>query len=364
VRAGADLYRRVLVWHGAGTMLTQGVYDQLGRVCAAAGLPGTETQLVGGLDDLEESAVLADLWALSRGNLGPATMIERHGFHGPDEGELSATVWREQPALLQSLIASFATMADDEAPERKREHSRAAAQRAGERLADAAGATGRLRARALIALVRRLMPLREVGRGGLVRALDGTRAAARRLGEQHVSAETLDDREDVFFLTLDELCAGVLPADARELVAERRARHATYLQTTLPEDWRGDPEPRGHARGNGSATTTITGAAASPGVVEGVARVVTSAEHGDALVAGEVLVCHTTDPGWAALMHIAAALVIDVGGPLSHGAIVARELGVPCVIGTQHGTANIRTGDRVAVDGTTGRVRVLERSTP
>jgi pyruvate,water dikinase len=73
---------------------------------------------------------------------------------------------------------------------------------------------------------------------------------------------------------------------------------------------------------------------------------------------GEILVCHTTDPSWASLMSLAAGLVIDVGGPLSHGAIVARELGVPCVIGTRNGTRVIRTGDTVQVDGSTGVVHL------
>jgi pyruvate,water dikinase len=112
----------------------------------------------------------------------------------------------------------------------------------------------------------------------------------------------------------------------------------------------------------GSATE-LTGAAASAGVVEGIARVVASPRDGDELVAGEILVCHTTDPGWAGLMQVSSALVIDVGGPLSHGAIVARELGLPCVIGTRDGTAVLRNGDRISVDGTTGRVLILQRST-
>ena len=71
--------------------------------------------------------------------------------------------------------------------------------------------------------------------------------------------------------------------------------------------------------------------------------------------------CRTTDPGWASTMMLASALVIDIGGPISHGAIVARELGIPCVTGTRTGTATIRTGDLVKVDGEKGEVVVLER---
>jgi len=79
----------------------------------------------------------------------------------------------------------------------------------------------------------------------------------------------------------------------------------------------------------------------------------------DPIEPGEILVCHTTDPSWAGYFLVASALVIDVGGPLSHGAIVARELGVPCVINTAVGTSQVVSGDLLRVDGNTGHVDVL-----
>jgi phosphoenolpyruvate synthase/pyruvate phosphate dikinase len=103
----------------------------------------------------------------------------------------------------------------------------------------------------------------------------------------------------------------------------------------------------------------IAGLAVSPGVVEGRARVVLDAATSE-LEPGEVLVCETTDPSWASLFLVASALVIDIGGALSHGAIVARELGVPCVINTRVGTRRLRTGDLLRVDGDAGMVTVLE----
>ena len=77
---------------------------------------------------------------------------------------------------------------------------------------------------------------------------------------------------------------------------------------------------------------------------------------------GEVLVCPTTDPSWASILFLSAALVVDIGGPLSHAAVVAREMGIPCVIGTGNGTAILRAGDHVRVDGTAGTVEVLRRA--
>jgi rifampicin phosphotransferase len=100
----------------------------------------------------------------------------------------------------------------------------------------------------------------------------------------------------------------------------------------------------------------IEGLGVSPGLAEGLARVILGPEGIPDIEPGEVLVCPTTDPSWAPAMLLAAGLVIDIGGALSHGAIVARELGVPCVINTGTGTTTLRTGDHLKVDGTTGRV--------
>ena len=96
----------------------------------------------------------------------------------------------------------------------------------------------------------------------------------------------------------------------------------------------------------------------SPGIVEGPVRVVSSPTDAD-VQAGEILVCVTTDPSWISLMVVASGLIIDVGGPVSHGAIVARELGVPCVINTGNGSQVLQTGQQVRVNGTTGIVEIM-----
>jgi pyruvate, water dikinase len=104
----------------------------------------------------------------------------------------------------------------------------------------------------------------------------------------------------------------------------------------------------------------LTGAAASPGVVEGVARVVRSAEHIGEVREGEILVCGATSPAWAPIFSKVKATVTDVGGVMSHAAIVCREYGLPAVVGTGRATGQIRTGHRIRVDGSAGRVEILE----
>ncbi|MGX9225229.1 PEP-utilizing enzyme [Streptomyces albus] len=96
-------------------------------------------------------------------------------------------------------------------------------------------------------------------------------------------------------------------------------------------------------------------------MTEGVVRVVHDAAFTE-VEPGDILVCATTDPSWASVLFLSGALVVDVGGPLSHAAVVAREIGVPCVVGTGDGTRALATGDRVRVDGGAGTVEVLDRA--
>jgi phosphohistidine swiveling domain-containing protein len=190
-----------------------------------------------------------------------------------------------------------------------------------------------------------------------LQGLDVVRAAARRLGGHLCESGALDDPDDVFFLTLDELAAGC-PENARELVAERRPLHRHYRTIHLPAFWRGMPEP---------ATVEfdpdaemIEGTGASPGVIEGPVRVV--ADPATATLSdGDILVADCTDPSWASLMFLSAGLIADIGGVMSHTAVVARELSIPCVVNTKVAMHVLHDGDRVRMDGASGRIQILER---
>ncbi|MCW2520508.1 MAG: PEP-utilizing enzyme mobile region, partial [Mycobacterium sp.] len=124
----------------------------------------------------------------------------------------------------------------------------------------------------------------------------------------------------------------------------------------------GMPQPVTAAAAEGQSDGVVRGTPAGPGVVEGTVRVVLDADSDDVLEDGEVLVCKFVDPGWTALVSLAGALVTDIGSAASHGAIVARELGITCVVGTGNGTKLLRTGDMVRVDGSTGEIAVLTRA--
>ncbi|MDT7565342.1 MAG: rifampicin phosphotransferase, partial [Pseudonocardiales bacterium] len=148
------------------------------------------------------------------------------------------------------------------------------------------------------------------------------------------------------------------------LVPARRAVYLERRDQRLPDAWCGVPEPIAVAApGAGGpaapAGTTLTGVGACGGVVEGRARVVADPEKTE-LDEGDLLVCEATDPSWISLFVVASGVVTDLGGMLSHGAIVARELGIPCVVGTRTGSRQIRDGQRIRVDGARGVVELLD----
>ena len=348
-------FERVMRAHAAATMLCQAMYQQVASLASTAGVPGLETSLLTGLGDVEETAVVADLWRVAHDELALETFLDRHGYHGPDEGQLGSHSWREEQAPLLLQLPHFKGLDGDRSPEassRSRRDVRAAAEAD---LLRALSPPRRVGARLVLSLAKRFVPLREVGKAAFLQTIDVARASARVLGEHLVAAGTLAEVEDVFFLTADELL-GEVPSQSRDAVAFRRARYREYVELDLPDSWTGMPEPQ--RRRDRATTGELRGIAVSPGVYEGTAAVVLDPAV-DGVEAGDVLVCRTTDPSWATLMYLAGALVIDIGGPISHGAIVARELGVPCVINTKVAVDSLVSGQRVRVDGGAGTVTPL-----
>jgi pyruvate,water dikinase len=202
----------------------------------------------------------------------------------------------------------------------------------------------------------RYSALRQLGKLTFWRAVDVGRFASRAIGAELARRHHLGDPEDVFFLVGDEFIPEIQP-DLCERVAIRKAQRTEYEAFDMPLTWIGNPEPiPGEAAPELDSDAFVTGIGVSPGRIEGLARVVRDPMQDEPPQPGEILVCHSTDPSWVGLFQLSAALVIDVGGPMSHGAIVARELGVPCVINTRTGTRRIRTGERLCVDGSSGRV--------
>jgi phosphohistidine swiveling domain-containing protein len=347
------------VW--IATLAAQLAYGRLCTIVARSGNAGLETTVCGGYGT-EELEMATDFWALSRDRITKAQFLGRHGWTVPLGMELAEESWRELPEALDPLLESYKTLSDDKDPTRVA-GARAAQRRRAERKILAGLPVWRWPDTLLVLrMASEYMQLRTVQKACNAITWDVMRAGARRLGTLLHEQGKLDDPDDVFQLTAKELLGPSLPTNARELVVERRALHREYLGYRLPTFWTGQPTPEPIEESESSPVPTdngrIEGIGVSPGIVEGPVRVVSGPTDGD-VKAGEILVCETTDPSWISLMVVASGLVIDVGGPVSHGAIVARELGVPCVINTHVGTSRLRTGQHVRVDGSTGVVEMI-----
>lgn len=343
----------------SASIVAQGLFDRLASLTAAAGLPDLHLELSTGYGGLEEIEMVAALHRVAHDGASLAEFLAVYGSRAVSEMELSTPSWRENPATVERLVQKYRDAPDRVEPGVRMRASAAARIDAERRLLAALPLAGRVSARLLLTLARRHIPLREVGKSTLSKAMDGGRVAVRARGREIVAAGHIDTVEDVFYLTIQEILTEP-PAGARALIVHRRALRAAYEKIDVPKVWVGNPEPVVPEPPTVERVTELSGVGAAFGVVEGRARVVLDADGCDDLEADEILVCRTTDPSWATAFHLVAATVIDIGGPASHGAIVSREMGLPCVINTGDGTKVLRTGDLLRVDGNAGLVTVLE----
>ncbi|WP_030177179.1 PEP/pyruvate-binding domain-containing protein [Spirillospora albida] len=185
----------------------------------------------------------------------------------------------------------------------------------------------------------------------------------RRLGERLAATGRLPDADLVFFFDRSELPALLGAGGTGDLVARAEARRAALpfqARLEFPDVSVGKPVPARPKPPEGTGDGVIAGRPACGGVAEGTVRVATTIAQARDLRPGEVLVAPVTDVGWTPYFTLIAALVTDIGSSVSHGAVVAREYGLPCVVNTQGATRVLRTGDRVRVDGDRGTVTLLD----
>jgi phosphohistidine swiveling domain-containing protein len=311
--------------------------------------------------------------------------LGRYGARGVGEIDLGRPRWADEPLPILQALQSYLQIEDpDQAPDAVFARGASAAEVAIERLAQALRPTrgGWLKARLARGAARRmraLAGLRESPKFWIVRLMSLVRAMLLDSGRRLAEAGLLERPDDLFFLRLSELPiladavlttdrpAGTTAADAApgqewvERVRQRRDTHArearrSHVPRLLLSD--GQAFYEGVAAPTDGTEGVLEGSPVSPGVVEGRVRVVLD-PHDASLVPGEILVCPGTDPAWTPLFLVAGGLVMEVGGLMTHGSVVAREYGIPAVVGVTRATERLSTGQRVRVDGTSGRVTVL-----
>lgn len=302
--------------------------------------------------------------------------LERYGTRAVGEVDIGRPRWEEDPRQVLRTLRGYLLITDpDQAPDVVFARGAQQAQTALEHLEVAVRRLpgGRWRARLVhwaATRYRALGGMREAPKFAAVRVLGRVRrallAAARTL---HARGE-LDSPDDLFYLRLEELarCAALrqLLPEAREAIRQRRvvaareARRRRLPRLLLSDGTAFYEAPPEAPDATADEAHVLRGDPVSPGVVEGRVRVVFD-PHDGRLEPGEILVCRGTDPAWTPLFLVAGGLVMEVGGTMTHGSVVAREYGIPAVVGVHRATERLCTGQRVRVDGSQGVVAILEK---
>jgi rifampicin phosphotransferase len=286
--------------------------------------------------------------------------------------EIQKPTWTEQPEVPLRIIARYVAspeLSPAAAHLRSREQRAAAVVEAESRL----DASQLDQFRALLARAQEYVPIVEGRALWQLRAAGSLRLPVMALGRHLASTGAIDQPEDVFHFSLAELRAHIEGSSLPDLRPLARARRADLDRWSrlIPPASLGLPVPAavlaaipemqslfGFRLRDGLAPLELVGSAASRGTARAVARVIRDIDDADRLEPGEILVCPFTAPPWTPLFAIAAAVVTDAGGVLSHSAIAAREYGIPCVCGTGDGTRRVPDGAIINVDGTNGTVTI------
>jgi pyruvate,water dikinase len=302
---------------------------------------------------------------------GLARFLARYGHRAVAEIDVGMPRWSDDPAYILGVLANYLRLSDPEmAPDAQFSRAEAEAEAALHRLAAEARRRGRVRGMLVGAALQRtrlFAGLRELPKYQLVLGLAEVRKQLALVGAALAAEGRLESAADVFFLDFDELrqALGANTANeagqsgnVRELVVERRAAYSRELSRRhIPRVLLSDgTEPEVLQAGRaGTANGALTGSPASAGSVTAAARVILDPV-GAHLEPGEILVAPSTDPGWTPLFLTAGGLVMEMGGPNSHGAVVAREYGIPAVVGVPEATIRLATGQHITVDGGAGTV--------
>jgi pyruvate,water dikinase len=212
----------------------------------------------------------------------------------------------------------------------------------------------------MIDRVRTFIGYREYPKYGMVSRYFVYKQALLEEAERLVEAGVLREQEDLFFLTFEEIQDVVRTQRADDqLIRERKEAFASYQALTPPRVLTSDGEAvAGAYRRDDVPAGALVGLPVSAGAIEGRARVILDMAEAN-LEAGDILVTAFTDPSWTPLFVAIAGLVTEVGGLMTHGAVIAREYGLPAVVGVEHATRLIRDGQRIRVHGTDGYVEIL-----
>ncbi|MER7665927.1 PEP-utilizing enzyme, partial [Streptomyces sp. NPDC096193] len=325
-------------------------------------------EVVAFLQGVEDEGFLDDLPKLAGGTEARDVIevyLDRYGMRCVGEIDITRPRWRERPTTIVPVILDNVRNFEQGAAERRFEQGRQKA------LKKAQDVLSRLRAlpdgdekadetERMIDRVRTFIGYREYPKYDIVSRYFVYRQALLREAERLVRAGVLPDREDVFYLTFHELhdVARSNQVDIR-LIEQRKEAFRSYCALTPPRVLTSDGEAlTGAYRRDDVPAGALVGLPVSAGTIEGRARVILDMADAD-LEAGDILITTFTDPSWSPLFVGIAGLVTEVGGLMTHGAVIAREYGLPAVVGVEQATRLIKDGQRIRVHGTDGYIEIL-----
>jgi rifampicin phosphotransferase len=296
---------------------------------------------------------------------GLTDFLRLYGHRGVAEIDLGLPRWSEDPTYIMGVLANYLRLEDPQsAPDVQFGRATREAEEMVAELGRRARRKGRLRGtlvRFLLGRARELSGLRETPKFSIVLLMARVRDLLWPVGEELAQAGRLDNSGDIFFVSVPEAWAGLAGEDLSAIVSERRTVYEQEMRRKhVPRLLLSDgTEPTADQYDGAGTDDVMRGTPASGGEVTGKARVIL--DPGSAhLEPGEILVAPSTDPGWTPLFLTAGGLVMEMGGPMSHGAIVAREYGIPAVVGVPDATERVETGQRITVDGSGGIVSFEE----
>ena len=294
---------------------------------------------------------------------GVAEFLAVYGHRAVAEIDLGLPRWSEDPRHILGVLANYLQLDDAErAPDAVFARGVDEAHAMIETLVARSRRRSGIRARLVrfgLERARALVGLRELPKYYVVMVLTAVRRQLAIVGAELVACGRIERADDVFFINLREARAGLGGLDLRKTVAERREAYDVQIRRRhVPRILLSDgTEPEALCVTAVVSEGSLSGTPASAGCVTGTARVILDPV-GAKLQPGEILVVPSTDPGWTPLFLTAGGLVMEMGGANSHGAVVAREYGIPAVVGVPEAASRIRSGQRIIVDGSAGTVRV------
>ena len=293
------------------------------------------------------------------------TYLNKYGMRCAGEIDITKTRWSEKPATLVPMILSNIKNLDPGASHRKFEQGRREALKKEQELLDRLkqlpdGEQKAKETKRMINLIRNLIGYREYPKYDIVSRYFVYKQAILKEAGHLVQANVIHEKEDIYYLTFEELHEVVRTHKLDyQVISQRKEEHQSYEKLTPPRVITSDGEIiKGAYKRENLPAEAIIGLPVSSGIIEGRARVILNMEEAD-LEDGDILVTSFTDPSWTPLFVSIKGLVTEVGGLMTHGAVIAREYGLPAVVGVENATKLIKDGQQIRVHGTEGYVEIL-----